>query len=587
MSFRSVSGVLAASLHHGERPPPDLLRRVEAADLPPLRPVQGAWLSSWGYDPVLPTADRPLLLSGPALCDGALVKDIDVAQLLRDGAVAELGRLMPPFGAIGVGDDGLRIAVDRMAFRQVFWCRGDGWDAASTSARLLGRLLGRGWDEEGVLVQSQVGWQLGQRTLYRGVTKLAPGESLLLTQQRLCVEQYAVPRPRPGSADLDDAVDRASTALRGAMGAYLDHAAEPLFQLSGGMDSRLVLSSAPAARRHALHAVTIDVPGSADAAVARAVADRCGLRHRLVSLDGLAAVPAAEWFERVLATAASHDAMLDPVAKAATDWAEESLFQGNRVGGVGGEVGRGFYYAGRVRPSAVTRRRSDRLARWKVLANEAVQAEALHARYRVAAGPAALDAVHTALVEADDEWFSATDELYYAHRMTRWAGLADSVASTRRRLMNPLLHPGYVEVVQAVSPRDKAHTRFMGRLQMALDPQLGRIPLEGRPSPEAFAHPGVSGRTQQAVTLGRRVLRKAGQRAKGARRPPAGGVLVASGVVDHLRAHPALAEPLSDCGWFDADWLGGVLDATVQPQPHTVAFMMNVLVGLESGDEDT
>ena len=58
---------------------------------------------------------------------------------------------------------------------------------------------------------------------------------------------------------------------------------------------------------------------------------------------------------------------------------------------------------------------------------------------------------------------------------------------------------------------------------------------------------------------------------------------LAAGVLDHLRAHAALADPLRDSGWFDPRWLGEVLDGSVLPQPNTVAFMMNVLVGQDPG----
>ena len=583
MTFSSAPGVLVLTNAGAAAPPRGVSDALGRAGLTRLRRVGEVWLTSWGHDPQLPTVDRPLLLSGPARRDGAVVGDGQVAELLREGDVAELGHFLPPFGAVGLTDGGLRIAVDRMGLRQVYWCRGPGWDAASTSARLLGRLLGRGWDEEAVLVQSQVGWQLGGRTLYLGVTKLAPGASLLVSRAGLRVSEDDSQPSQPGSTSLDEAVDHAAGVLRRTMSTYVDEATDPLLQLTGGMDSRLVLSSVPVERRRGLRTMTLDVPGSADAVVARAVADRCGARHRVVALDGLGSVPPGEWFARVRTTAEMHDAMLDPIAKAATDWAEEGVDQGNRLGGLGGEIGRGFYYTGRVRPARVTRRRSERLAHWRVLANEAVEPEALHPRHRLAARAAALDAIHTALVEAGDEWYGATDELYYRHRMARWAGLAETVASTRRQLVNPLLHPEFIEMARALSPRDKAQARFLGRLQMALDPELGRMSLDGRPAPDAFAFPGPAARARQGLTQTRRAVHKARQRARGARRPPAGGAVLAAGVLDHLRAHAALADPLRDSGWFDPRWLGEVLDGSVLPQPNTVAFMMNVLVGQDPG----
>lgn len=274
--------------------------------------------------------------------------------------------------------------------------------------------------------------------------------------------------------------------------------------------------------------------------------------------------------------------MLNPVAKAATEWAEESISQDGRLGGLGGEVGRGFYYVGLVRPLTLNRRRSVRLARWRMLANEAVAAEALHTRHRGAATDVAVDAIHAALVAGGEEWFVATDELYYRHRMARWAGLVESVASTRRTTANPMLDPRFIRVARDLSPKDKIHAQFLGRLQLELDMSLGRLPLDGRPPPAAFAHPRFSGKLRQAATQTLSGARKARQRVTRARRPPAGGAIVAGAVVRHVQEHPVLLEPLRETGWFDQKWLTEVLAGTVTAEPQTVAFLMNMLVALDA-----
>ncbi|WP_143780727.1 hypothetical protein [Ornithinimicrobium sp. CNJ-824] len=525
---------------------------------------------------------RPLVLAGPARLDGARVTDRRVARLLQDGHQPELARFLPPFAVIGLAEEGLRVATDRMGMSQVFLGAGPGWEAVSTSARLLHLLLDQGLDEEAVLLQSQLGWQLFEHTLYSGVTKLAPGESLTITDDGVRRRPDTDGPAAPGSTRLGDAVDRASTTLRRFTTALLEDTDDPVLQLTGGMDSRIILSSVPAARRAGLRAMTLDVPGSRDTSVAGAVAVRYGLTHQVVTLDGLRSVSAGEWFDRVRSTAAAHDGMLNPVAKAATEWAEESVDQGSRLGGLGGEVARGFYYVGPVRPAPVDRRRSDRLARWRMLANEAVAPEALHTRYRRAAEDVALDAIHAALVAGGSEWFSATDDLYYRHRMPRWAGLAETVASTSRTIVNPMLDPAFIRVARDLAPRDKGHARFLARLQLELDPALAALPLEGRPAPETFAYPGPLSLVRRASTQSRLGIRKVKQRATRARRPPAGGNVVATAVTHHVREHPALLGPVRDAGWFDQGWLTDVLSGSVNPAPHTVAFLMNMLVALDA-----
>ena len=587
MNHSTSTGILVVVAARPDEPPFDVARVVAEAGLTPLRAVAGTWLTSWGHASALPTATRPLLLSGRARRGGASVADDCVARLLRDGDVVEVGRFDPPFAALGLAEDGVRVATDRMGFSQVFWCRGPGWHAVSTSARLLGRLLGGVLDDEGVLVQSQVGWQLGCRTLYRGVTKLAPGESATLDRSGLRISRGADDAVEPGSTPLDDAVTIAATLLRRSMATYLQEVEHPVLQLTGGMDSRAVLSSVPACSRAGLRAFTLDAPGSADATVARSLAELARLDHRVYSLDGLAAVRPDEWFARVRASAEDHDAMVNPVAKAATGWAEASIDQGDRLGGMGGEVARGFFYAGAVRPSAVTRRRSERLARWRLMANDAVEPAALHVRHRLVAPATAVDAVHAALVEAGDEWFSATDDLYYRHRLPRWAGPDQTAASHRRRIMNVMLDPDFMSLVRSVAPREKHRARFWGRLQMELDQELGRLPLEGRPPPEHYARGGRSARTRHVVRQLEKAALKARQRALGARRPPVGGTTVAGAVVHHVRAHGAVLEPLRHSGWFDDGWLDAVLDGTVHPQPSTVAFMVNMLVALDPALDPT
>ncbi len=371
------------------------------------------------------------------------------------------------------------------------------------------------------------------------------------------------------------------------MADYLREVEHPVLQLTGGMDSRAVLSTVPARSRAGLPAFTLDVPGSSDAAVARSLAELTGLEHSVYSLAGLTTVRPDEWFARVRAAAEDHDAMVNPVAKAVTGWAEASIDQGDRLGGMGGEVARGFFYAGAVRPSAVTRRRSERLARWRLLANEAVEPAALHVRLRSAAPASAVDAVHAALVEAGDEWFSATDDLYYRHRLPRWAGPDQTTASHRRRIMNVLLDPDFMSVVRSVAPQDKHRARFWGCLQMELDQELGRLPLEGRPSPERYARGGRRAWTRHGVRQLEKAAHKARQRAIGARRPPVGATTVAAGVVEHLRARAAVLDPLRDSGWFDDGWLDAVLGGSVRPQPSTVAFMVNMLVALDSTLDST
>ena len=69
--------------------------------------------------------------------------------------------------------------------------------------------------------------------------------------------------------------------------------------------------------------------------------------------------------------------MASPLALAPLLLAEDRLEQGHRFSGLGGEVARGFYYAGNPSSATTSSHLVERLAHWRIFANEAVEPEAL------------------------------------------------------------------------------------------------------------------------------------------------------------------------------------------------------------------
>jgi asparagine synthase (glutamine-hydrolysing) len=210
--------------------------------------------------------------------------------------------------------------------------------------------------------------------------------------------------------------------------------------------------------------------------------------------------------------------------------------------------------------------------------NESVEPDLLDPEFAAWARAAADAEVAAALDAAGDEWFRATDELYLRHRMQRWAGVTDTAVGTRRVVINPMLCQQFLSIASRLPPEAKAHSRFLSRLQMELDPDLGRIPLEGRPAPAALAEPGGWAFAAGAAATGRRLVRKIGQRLRRGNRAPAGGFLLAGKVVDHWREHPELlsANPISE--FIRPEWLSRMHDGRITPRPSSVAFLTNLLV---------
>lgn len=538
----------------------------------------GVHLETWG----LPADADPVWTLSPVTRTGAGPVGLDeiAAQLRTDPAA--LTRLLPPFAAVRADDDGVTMVADSMGFRPLFHTQpgSDGAAVLSSSALAAARVRCAALDPVAVGTQSLLGWQLGQRTLFDGVVKLAPGAAARLDSNG--VELRVAQTRQPEVLGIDEAVTRAASLLRTSLAAVLDEHPDAVLQLTGGLDSRLLLSAIPAHRRRGLHAMTLGVPGSGDVAIARAISEHYGMRHRVHGLADLGALTAAEAWEATRDAAERLDAMSDPVAFAALAVAERSFAQGVRISGLGGEVARGFYYVGRVQDRTYTAADASRLARWRMFVNEAVEPGLLTGEFAGWALAESEREVFEALLDGGPEWFRATDALYVRHRMQRWAGATDTAVGAERVVINPMLDPAFLDIAAGLTPQEKAGSRFLAALQMELDPELGRRPLDGRPAPAAYADPALWQPVVQAAGTGRRLARKALQRLRRGNRPPAGGEVLASKVVEHWRAHPHLLASLAGLSFLEQDWLEQVLRGERQPKPSAVGFLTALIVSAPS-----
>lgn len=520
---------------------------------------------SLGLSPVVRTTDRA-------------VPPSEITDQLRQNPAA-LAHLLPPFAAAAGSDQGVTVVVDSMGFRQLFHSapNTNGPAALATSALVLGSAIAPKLDDTALAVQSLLGWQLGQRTLFTGVVKLAPGVVARLTEAGL--ELTPPPTEDESPLRLMDAVRTGAKLLRQSLEALLDENSEAVIQLTGGQDSRLLLSAVPQSRRSGLRAMTLGVSGG-DVAVATDLARRYGLRHEVHGMASLEDLTPVEAWRLARTSAINLGAMSDPLAHAALTVAESSFEQGTRISGLGGEVARGFYYLGRVHERPVTRAEATQLATWRMFVNEAIETGLLTDEFSAWSRDAAFNEVFVALAATGRDWDRATDDLYLRHRMQRWAGLTDTAVAHRRTVINPMLDNDFLSIARRLRPADKANSLFLAKLQMELDPELGRIPLEGRPAPIAYAEPGLRHSARQKVTTGKRLVHKAFQRLQGANRPPAGGAVLAAKVVAHWRSQPEILSSLPQSSIVNNAWLDKVLDQTIQPRPSSVAFLTNLVVAL-------
>ncbi|MFF5288749.1 hypothetical protein [Paractinoplanes globisporus] len=499
----------------------------------------------------------------------------DIPALIAAGDA--LTSLLPPFAAAHRERPGAPVVLanDWLGYRQLFFWQGDGIAAVSTSARALSVLAGGGLDQAGLAAQAMIGWQVGDRTIFEGVRSLPPATIATLAGGKADFRQYAEPVSQDGPVpDVDDAVAEMADILVRWQTAYLETHPDSVLQLTGGHDSRILLGAIPEKLRSGRRALTLGEPSHPDVVIAARLCERYDMRHDVRRLDDQHPTP-AEAHEVSLLAARALECLASPMALAPLLLTEAHLDQGSRLSGLGGEVARGFYYAGQPTGAETSARLVRRLAQWRITANEAVEEAALDPAYLAEAREGTITALADLFVPGD--WLRSTDQFYLYHRMHRWSAAHGSVAAVRRLAVNPMFDRRFIELALAVAPADKRDSLLLGRLMSRLDPELARIPLDSGLIPARLGQRNLATRVSLATVTARKATRKVRQRLTRGRNPQLGATGMAELVLRHWRAEPSAAKGLYDHAILDKAWLDGVFDGTRTPAPTTVAFLVNLL----------
>jgi asparagine synthase (glutamine-hydrolysing) len=541
------------------------------------RPVAGGHLWGKAEDGAEPVGTFALS-RGVRTWHGESVATGEVSRRLAAGR--DLVQLAAPFAVAAIDGDGrLSVATDHAGLGHVYGVQGNGWAAVSSSARDLADLAGADLDDESIGAFRLVGHHLGTATPYRGVTKLAPGHIWRLADGNLTVDSYPEMAPAPAPIDTAEAVRHHASHLRSTVEGFLDSHPGAVIELSGGLDSRMVLAAIPAHRRSEVRALTLTHPGSTDLPVAAALADRSGMAHQIIDLSALADIEPHEAYRAALDAAIRLDGQGSPLGAAALDWSESQVEASPRLSGHGGELARGAYYMQRqyphVRPELV-----DRLARWWVLSNpvpDNVLAPEFAAESRLRIGRQ----LREIFASYQTDWLTATDEFYLRERLHRWAGLTMTDAATARIVANPLLDPEILALARTVPPELRVGSRYAVRVLDRLDPDLARLQLGSGLRPMV-----LSRRFTVSRRLGENTMRGFAAKAAGkvwrqvvsVGGRASGRASLAGAVTAHLRSHPDLAAPAAETGLLSDEWLDGYLSGRTDASPATVDLLLNLAV---------
>lgn len=398
-------------------------------------------------------------------------------QYLAHGAEGLARRLQGLF-ALLIVDQRTRqahVITDRCGSLHIYWRQLADGVAVCTSSAVLAKLGEAKLDPVGVHEFIATGILYEDRSLWQGISKIGPATVLTIdpagTKQQRYWDFTAV---EPERLNLEEAAEQTHHGLVEVLKALPDTGEPLISDLTGGYDSRLLLTGLLAAQRpfHTTVSGSADHP---DVTVAARIAAELGLQHQNISAPPL---PTAEEFDAaVRMTDGEYDAF--DFARILHIHRRLAAGHGMSLNGSFGELARGYWWE----------------LLWPKLASRQPLDVAMVAKKRFAAigydqsifAPSAqLDlAAHMAEVAgraiqpiAGYPNTTQMDCVYYSLRMQRWQG---RIASSTNQLWPAFSPIGFNQVLDPILAA-RANTRFRSllarRLFQRFAPPLARIPLE-------------------------------------------------------------------------------------------------------------
>ncbi|RAK66538.1 asparagine synthase-related protein [Phenylobacterium kunshanense] len=490
----------------------------------------------------------------------------EVATALDAQGAAAIYDMAPPFRAVWADRPkaALRAETDVFGLGQVFVGNGVGVALTASSATLLADVLAAPTSAERLAGYALFGSFIREETPFEGIDKLLAGACAHLADGRLEISER--PAARHAGSDL-------TAAFQAAVAAMLKAAPDAELELSGGLDSRLILAAMTPDERHGRKAITIGVAGepSEDVTVARALAESEQLDWSLLDAGSIASLDADGLAELLRAATIAYDHMANPLDKAALIAASQGRRVEARFGGQNGEILRGFYYPAQPLDAAPSEALARNLISMRLQANDRVEDAALSPLAQRDLRAAAEQRMVGVLMSHEGPWGRALDEFYLNQRMQNWVGNA-----TGHRLMDhaplyPFFDPAFVSAAMAQSSTAKLNSRAAYRLLQALDGDLAKRPLAGGIVPARAISTGrVTDLWLNAQRVSSRVLRSLRGRAR--------NTLGSQTVTQHWRRLNLNAglpvDRLSATGLFNRASLQEFADGTRLPSRATLGFLL-------------
>ena len=356
---------------------------------------------------------------------------------------------------------GLSVFTDRTGTLHAFEATIDSHVLISTSSLVLAALTKPDWDQDSLREFLSYGNVFENRTLWRGITKLEPAREYRFQDGRLTSQQkYWELRDHVWDQSSErGSVKAMAEALVESVRAIAAVNDAPVFDLTGGFDSRAVIGAA----RNAVSTVVVGLENDADVRVARLIAQT--YRHPFQRLD-----PPRIWEQDLPRALALCDGEYDLLEYARIAQVQSTLAKtfSASVNGSNGEICKGYWWE-LLFPFTGSKGRFDarKVAAGRFAAYSGVASTLAH-RF-----PTTLIEHYTQVIErACQGWeglpnTALMDNVYLTLRMQRWQG---RIASSTCRLCIPVPPPH--------GDRPVGTRGFAG-------PESLRATADGTPGPEA------------------------------------------------------------------------------------------------------
>ncbi|MBS3935897.1 MAG: hypothetical protein KGZ43_06965, partial [Sulfuritalea sp.] len=400
-----------------------------------------------------------------------------VEQYLAHGAEG-LARQLQGFFVLIIVDQRQRqvhVITDRCGSLHIYWRRLEDGVAVCTSSAVLAQCAPSTLDPVGVHEFIATGILYEDRSLWQGIRKIGPATVLTLDPAGVQPRRYwDFTAVEPERLNLEAAAEQTHHGLVAVLKALSDTGEPLISDLTGGYDSRLLLTGLLDAQRpfHTTVSGSADHP---DVTVAARIAAELDLQHQNI---GAPPLPTAEEFDAaVRMTDGEYDAF--DFARILHIHRRLAAGHGMSLNGSFGELARGYWWE-LLWPKLASRQPLDvgRVAKKRFAAigyDQSIFAPA--ARLDLAAHMTAV-AGRAIVPIAGYPNTTQMDCVYYSLRMQRWQG---RIASSTNQLWPAIPPIGFAQVLDPILAA-KADARFRSllarRLFQRFAPPLARIPLE-------------------------------------------------------------------------------------------------------------